>query len=70
MNKKDELKIKKEITYYKSLPVVFDGFIDLPELSDGVIHLVCTKKERRYRKRNMFPHMTSPYAKAAKKSER
>jgi tagatose 1,6-diphosphate aldolase len=41
---KDEWEIKKEIAYYKTLPLVFDGFIDLPELSDDVIHLVCTAK--------------------------
>jgi len=41
---KDEWEIKKEIAHYKSLPCIFDGFIDLPELTDGVIHLVCTSK--------------------------
>jgi RimJ/RimL family protein N-acetyltransferase len=34
----------KEIAYYKALPVVFNGFMELPELSDGVVHLVCTAK--------------------------
>jgi len=42
---KDEWETQKEIAYYKTLPVVFDGFIELPELSDGVIHLVCTAKK-------------------------
>ena len=41
----DEWETQKEIAYYKTLPVVFGGFIDLPELSDGVIHLVCTEKK-------------------------
>ena len=41
---KGEWETKKEIAYYKTLPFVFDDFIDLPELSDGVIHLVCTSK--------------------------
>ena len=41
---KDEWEAKKDIAYYKTLPVVFNDFIDLPELSDGVIHLVCTSK--------------------------
>ena len=41
---KDEWDIQKEIAYYNALPAKFDGFIDLPELSDGVIHLVCTAK--------------------------
>ena len=42
---KDEWEAGKEIAYYKTLPVVFNGFIELPELSDGVIHLVCTAKK-------------------------
>ena len=41
---KDEWETGKDIVYYKSLPVVFDDFIDIPELSDSVIHLVCTSK--------------------------
>ena len=42
---KDEWDTGKEIAYYKSLPCVFDDFIDLPELSDGIIHLVCIAKK-------------------------
>lgn len=42
---KDEWETHKEIKYYNSIPVVFDSFIELPELSDGVIHLVCTEKK-------------------------
>ena len=34
----------KDIAYYKSLPAVFDGFIDVPDLYDGVIRLICTEK--------------------------
>jgi RimJ/RimL family protein N-acetyltransferase len=41
---KDEWETHREIAYYNAMPVRFDGFIDLPELSDGVIHLVCTAK--------------------------
>lgn len=41
---KDEWDVSKEISYYKSLPVVFNGFIEIPNLSDGDIHLVCIKK--------------------------
>lgn len=41
---KSEWETHKEIAYYNALPFVFDGFIDLPELSDGVIYLVCTAK--------------------------
>ena len=40
----DELETQKEIHYYNSLPFVFNGFIDVPELSDGVIYLVCLEK--------------------------
>ena len=42
---KDEWETQKEIAYYKTLPVVFDGFIDVPELSDGIIQLACTAKK-------------------------
>jgi len=41
---KDEWETQKEMAYYNSLPVVFDDFIDVPELSDGLIYLVCTEK--------------------------
>ena len=41
---KDELETQQGIEYYNALPVVFDDFIEVPELSDGVIHLVCTAK--------------------------
>ena len=37
--------VQKEIDYYNSLPCTFNGFIDVPELSDGVIHLVCMDKQ-------------------------
>ena len=40
-----EEEVQKEIEYYNALPFVFDGFIDVPELNDGVIHLVCTDKK-------------------------
>jgi RimJ/RimL family protein N-acetyltransferase len=41
---KDEWETHKEMAYYNALPCVFDDFIDVPELSDGVIYLVCTGK--------------------------
>ena len=41
---KGEWESQKEMIYYNSLPVRFDGFIDVPELSDGVVRLVCTSK--------------------------
>ena len=40
----DACVIQGEIDYYNSLPCEFKGFIDVPELSDGVIFLVCTAK--------------------------
>jgi len=36
--------IKNEIEYYNSLPVEFEDFMDLPELSDGAVTLVCVSK--------------------------
>lgn len=41
---KGEWETYQEIDHYNTLPLIFDGFIDLPELSDGVIRLVCTDK--------------------------
>jgi RimJ/RimL family protein N-acetyltransferase len=41
---RDEWETKKEIAYYNSLPVTFNGFISVPELTDGVIRLFCYKK--------------------------
>ena len=41
---KDEWETHKEIAYYNALPCEFKDFIELPELSDGVIHLVCINK--------------------------
>jgi tagatose 1,6-diphosphate aldolase len=40
----EDWEIMKEIAYYKTLPCVFDGFIEVPELTDGIIQLVCTQK--------------------------
>jgi RimJ/RimL family protein N-acetyltransferase len=42
---KDEWETQKEIAHYNALPCTFDGFIELPELSDSVIYLVCTEKK-------------------------
>ncbi|MDR0890081.1 MAG: GNAT family N-acetyltransferase [Oscillospiraceae bacterium] len=42
---KDEWDTGKEIAYYNALPVVFNDFIDVPVLSDNVIHLVCIAKK-------------------------
>ena len=52
---KDEWDIQKEIEYYNSLPCTFDAFIDLPELNDGVIHLVCISKNPAIPLKNWVP---------------
>jgi tagatose 1,6-diphosphate aldolase len=52
---KAEPEVEEEMAYYKSLPIVFDGFIDLPELSDGEIHLRCTRKAEADPVKNWLP---------------
>lgn len=42
---RDDWEIQKEIAYYNSQPFTFEGFIDVPMLSNGVIYLVCTAKK-------------------------
>lgn len=42
---KDEWETRKEIDYYNSLPVEFNDFIDVPQLSDNEIFLVCVDKK-------------------------
>ncbi len=42
---KEEWDAQKEIAYYNALPVTFDGFPDLMELSGDGIYLVCTAKK-------------------------
>ncbi len=41
---RDEWEIQQEIAYYNSLPVIFDDFIDIPDLTDGEIELYCIAK--------------------------
>ena len=41
---RDEWDVRKEIEYYNSLPCFFNGFIDVPLLTNGEVHLVCTDK--------------------------
>lgn len=50
---KEEWEAQKEMAYYRTLPFVFDDFIIVPGLTDGLIYLVCTAKkpsnpEKRY----------------------
>ena len=35
---------QNNMAYYTAFPCVFDGFVDVPDFSDGVIRLVCTAK--------------------------
>ena len=42
---KDEWEIQKEIAYYNALPCEFNGFIEVPELTDGTIFLICVDKQ-------------------------
>jgi len=43
-DKQIEAEVEKEIAYYNALPCEFNGFIEVPALSDGEIFLVCTGK--------------------------
>ena len=36
--------VAKEIAYYNALPYVFEGFMDVPKLTDGDMHLSCTRR--------------------------
>jgi Acetyltransferases, including N-acetylases of ribosomal proteins len=50
---RDEWETRREINYYNTLPCRFEGFDDIPPLSDGGLELVCTDKkpaepERKY----------------------
>lgn len=42
---RDEWEILQEISYYNSLPVIFNDFIDIPDLTNGEIELYCTGKK-------------------------
>ncbi len=41
----EDWEVRKEIDQYNALPVSFEGFIDLPALSDGVVELICREKK-------------------------
>jgi predicted acetyltransferase/cyclopropane fatty-acyl-phospholipid synthase-like methyltransferase len=67
--KKDEdvAGIEREIAYYNALPVAFDGHIELPELYDGVIRLVCTEKQPADPVRNWVPGYNFAVCKGSEK---
>ena len=47
--------IQAEIEYYNALPCVFVDFMDVSELSDGVISLVCKTKQPAIPERKRVP---------------
>ena len=52
---KDEWETHREVEYYNVSPCVFDDFIRVPELSDGVIYLVCTAKKPANPEKKLVP---------------
>lgn len=64
---KGEWDAGKEIAYYNSLPCVFEGFIDLPELSDGTIYLVCTDMKPAIPEKNYVPSYDFAICKGSEK---
>ena len=52
---RDEYESLRGIAYQKTLPVTFDGFIELPELTDGVVRLVCAEKKPADEARKLIP---------------
>ena len=47
--------VRQEIAYYNRLPCRFDGFADLPVLTDGVIELVCAERRPAIPEKNYVP---------------
>lgn len=47
--------IEREIEHYNNLPCVFEDFVDLPQLFDGVISLNCTAKHPAVPEKNWVP---------------
>ncbi len=52
---KDDWDARKEIAYYNALPFYFNGFIELPDLADGEIRLVCVNKVDADPEKNWVP---------------
>ena len=59
--------IQQEIAYYNALPVTFDGFVDLPELSDGVISLVCRETQAAIPEKKWVPGYSFDICKGGEK---
>ena len=64
---KDEWDTKQEIAYYRNLPFIFKDFIELPELSDGIIHLVCITKNPAIPEKKYVPGYRFAICKGAEK---
>ena len=64
---KSDWDIQKEIAYYNSLPAAFNGFIDLPLLSDDAIHLVCREKKPAEPERKFVPSYEFAVCKGSEK---
>jgi len=47
--------IPQEIARYNAMPVIFDGFIEFPELTDGVISLACSAQQLAVPEKNWVP---------------
>ena len=52
---KSEWETEKQIAYYSSLPFEFNGFINIPTLTNGEIYLVCTSKNPAIPEKNYVP---------------
>jgi len=64
---KAEWETQREIARYNALPVRFDGFTDLPELSDDEIYLVCTSKDEADPEKKWVPAYSFAVCKAGEK---
>jgi len=51
----DEYEIRKEIARYNSLTLRFDGFVGVPELTDGVVRLIYTAKKPAVPEKKLVP---------------
>ena len=55
---KSEWEIEKEIAYYNSLPFEFNGFVNIPTLSNGDISFICIEKSPANPEKNWVPAYT------------
>jgi RimJ/RimL family protein N-acetyltransferase len=51
----EEWAVRKDMDYYNGLPVKFDGFIDIPMLTDGELYLLCYEKKPAEPERKRVP---------------